>query len=445
MNGSSLPAAASNEARMNSSPGLVGEQRVVDASRRHAREARRGAGPRSSGCGRGHRDRVAVAAEPAGEPQHVDRLPPSGARVTADPLLDGPHQRRPCARLRRQRSTRPRRSRSTSASSWCSRVPCRWKSSAVPGDEARLREPLERVRDRRTLGRHELTEQPVGERQRQADPARLDPPPARRQMPEQQTSRTSSRGCDVIARSTSRSSARRPARRSSAWIDLRPRPHPVGELGVEHREPRRRTAPPAARAREQLVGLRGSAPLRAGRPGRPARPRCGRRPGSRARAGHRGSAAPGPCPAASNHGARSHLADPGVEHADAVAAGARRPAHRTSNSSASSPSGVEQVACRGVDSAPGSAGWRPTADARRRSWSVFGPRQPCDLLWSPGRAVRPRGESTPRRARCRRSPRTPDAGNPAYRHQGYVGPTCLGRRWYTGWRVARADECCGFA
>ena len=54
------------------------------------------------------------------------------------------------------------------------------------GHEAGLREALERVGDRRPLGRNELSQQTVGERQRQPDPGGLHPTPARRQMPQEQ-------------------------------------------------------------------------------------------------------------------------------------------------------------------------------------------------------------------------------------------------------------------
>ena len=45
------------------------------------------------------------------------------------------------------------------------------------GDQPGVAEARERVRDRRSLGRDELADQPVGQRQRQADAGRLDPPP----------------------------------------------------------------------------------------------------------------------------------------------------------------------------------------------------------------------------------------------------------------------------
>ncbi len=57
---------------------------------------------------------------------------------------------------------------------------------AVAGDQPGLREPRQRVRDRRPLGADQPAEQLVGERQREADAAGLDPAPAPGQVPEQQ-------------------------------------------------------------------------------------------------------------------------------------------------------------------------------------------------------------------------------------------------------------------
>ena len=84
-------------------------------------------------------------------------------------------------------------------------------------DEPGVREARERVRDRGPLGADEPAEQAVRERERERGcrPARRGPSgPARCQS--RSVRRTSRRGCEVIARWTSRSAARVHARVSSA-------------------------------------------------------------------------------------------------------------------------------------------------------------------------------------------------------------------------------------
>ena len=76
--------------------------------------------------------------------------------------------------------------RSISDSRCSSSVPCRCQSPAAPVTRPGARQPRQRVGDRRPLGGHQLAEQPVGERQADADARRLDPSPAGGQVPEQQ-------------------------------------------------------------------------------------------------------------------------------------------------------------------------------------------------------------------------------------------------------------------
>ena len=221
--------------------------------------------------GRGHRDRVAVAAEPAGEPEDV-----TGSRSGAGSLhaLGRASGRRRAGRARPsalcgaldQRLQVRRRACRAGAGRRCAPV-------TRPG----ARQPRQRVRDRRALGRHQLAEQPVGERQAEADartarPAPSAPPGATAAAP----SRTSSRGWQVIARSTSRSVGPALGAAQQRVGDLRPRPHPLGELVVEHREPRRPQRPPrhrrarAARRRGRHAGCSRS-------PAPSSSVRCGRR------------------------------------------------------------------------------------------------------------------------------------------------------------------------
>ena len=97
-------------------------------------------------------------------------------------------------------------------------VPCRCQSPARAADEPGVREARERVRDRRSLGGDELTQQAMGERQRQRGSARLDATPAGREVPQQQHQPDLEPRLAEIARSTAeigRAAARRAG--SSAW------------------------------------------------------------------------------------------------------------------------------------------------------------------------------------------------------------------------------------
>ena len=89
---------------------------------------------------------------------------------------------------------------------------------AVPGDQAGLGEPRQRVRDRRPLGADEPAEQLMGERQRQPDAAGLDLAPARGEVPQQQRQANlearlgGDRALDVeVARAPARRAAAAPA------------------------------------------------------------------------------------------------------------------------------------------------------------------------------------------------------------------------------------------
>ena len=183
------------------------------------------------------------------------------------------------------------------------------------GDQAGLREPRQRVRDRRALGRDELAEQPVGERQRQPDPGRLDPAPARGQVPQQQHQ------ADLEPRLAGdrpqrRRARRRAGRRGAAALRTicghgRTR---SANSRVEQRQPGRPQRAPRRRSARAAHPARGPSGCSRSPGADAARPPCGRRPGSRARSGRRGSAARSPSPAASNQGARSHAPDRRAEH-----------------------------------------------------------------------------------------------------------------------------------
>ena len=126
----------------------------------------------------------------------------------------------------------------------------------MAGHQPGLGEPLQRVRDRRPLGGDQLAEQAVRERQRQPDAARLDPAPAGGQVPqEQDEAHLEPRlGGDrpqhvELGRPAAGATQQRAA-------DLRPRPHALGEVAVEQREPGRAQHPPVTGSLEQLVGVR---------------------------------------------------------------------------------------------------------------------------------------------------------------------------------------------
>ena len=166
---------------------------------------------------RRQRHRLAVAAEPARQPEDVDELRARPAALAAESnstrASRADRRRRPAAAAAVAlvgRSASDGRGGSAS-------VPCRCHSSPWPRDEAGLREPRQRVRHRRPLGADEPAEQPVGEREREADAARARPGPSEpARCHSSSVRRTSRRGWSVIARCTFRSPARLPARRSSA-------------------------------------------------------------------------------------------------------------------------------------------------------------------------------------------------------------------------------------
>ena len=128
------------------------------------------------------------------------------------------------------------------------------------------------------------------------------------------TSRTSSRGCDAIARSTSRSAARRPARRSSSLRDLRPRPRALGERGVEQRRCRAGGSVRQLATCSRMSSGASARTAAAGRRRRPARSRCGRRRGRRPRSRRPARAGRIRCPRSANHGSRSHSPTGRLEH-----------------------------------------------------------------------------------------------------------------------------------
>ncbi len=122
-----------------------------------------------------------------------------------------------------------------------------------PGHEPGLREALQRVRDRRALGRHQLAEQAVRERQRQPDAARLDAPPSGGEVPQEQDQANLEprlRGDRAQHVELERAPARAPGEDPG---DLRERTHALGEVAVEHRELRRAQHAPPARAHDQLI------------------------------------------------------------------------------------------------------------------------------------------------------------------------------------------------
>ena len=186
--------------------------------------------------GRGHRDRVAVATKPPGQPHDVDQLA-FGARVTGTEL-DGPHQRAPRQGDVRQ-VLRCARRRLDHRCQLSLDVAVQVPFVAVAGDEARPGEPGERVRDRRALGAHQPAEQLVGEWQRQPDPTRLDPSPPRCQVPQHQRQphlEPRLRGDRPLHVEVARPALSASQQRLH---QLRPRLHALGERGIEHREPHR--------------------------------------------------------------------------------------------------------------------------------------------------------------------------------------------------------------
>ena len=185
----------------------------------------------------------------ARQPQHVDdqafglgrgrRSQPSASR--ADRCI---------------RATVPPRAapgRSASAARCSAAVPCRCQARRGSMTSPACDEPCERVRDGRPLGADQPPEQPVGERQRDSGAAVLHPAPAAGECQSSRVSRSSRRGCEVIARWTSRSAARMHGAEQLAG-DLRPGLDPLGERVVEECEARGHERMPGRVALEQIVG-----------------------------------------------------------------------------------------------------------------------------------------------------------------------------------------------
>ena len=240
MNGSSRPASASYQALHEVLAGLDREHRVVERDAGHPRQRpveqvleRR---PRR----RGHRDRVAVAAEAAGHPDdvHGELL----GRRLARGELDAAHAR-----------ALSRSARSIRHAMWCAGGPVEDQPVRLAGDEPGARQAAERVRDRRPLGADELADQPVGERQRDEDPVELDDPPALGEVPEQERdphvgARMAGRGALHVELASSAGPSGAGARGGSA-----------ARAGSARRTPRRGPRSACARARAN------GSPRRAGR------------------------------------------------------------------------------------------------------------------------------------------------------------------------------------
>ena len=145
------------------------------------------------------------------------------------------------------------RGRRTSSSRCSSRLPCRCRSPVAARHQPGVRQARQRMRDRWPLGCGELTEQAVGERQRQPDSGRLDAPPAAGEMPQQQVQPhlQPRLGGDRPHHVDIGGAAARAAHHRLA--DLWPGPDPVSELRVEQRQARRTQDLPGAQALEKLV------------------------------------------------------------------------------------------------------------------------------------------------------------------------------------------------
>ena len=233
---------------------VVGEQRVVE---RDARLAGDGAAQQllETRAGRGReRDRLAVAAESARQPEHVDDQPLGLAVPREVDRLASRADGRPPAH-----TSSPRRAlgRSASAARCSAAVPCRCSAPSrlvtSPACESR-------VSACETDGRSAPTSRP-SRRCVSGSAMRMPPGSTRPQRPARchssSVSRTSRRGCEVIARWTSRSAARVQARDEQRARDLRPRLDALGERIVEQGEPRRHERVPGRLALEQVVDARG--------------------------------------------------------------------------------------------------------------------------------------------------------------------------------------------
>lgn len=121
------------------------------------------------------------------------------------------------------------------------------------GYQARMGQSRQCVRDRRPFCPDELAEQAVGERQRHPDACRLNPSPARRQMPEKKDETyfearlARDRAQSIDVRCASDDAAQ------EGLHDLRPGPYPIGKLGVQQRELGWTERSPAIAPLQQIV------------------------------------------------------------------------------------------------------------------------------------------------------------------------------------------------
>ena len=112
--------------------GLVGEHRVERITGGIPGRQPRSRSSRLGLRGRGHRDRVAVAAEPAGQPQHVTGSRRELAARRRWSERGARDHRRTDGRCRDERWRPAARGRSISDSRWSSRLPCRCSHRSLP-------------------------------------------------------------------------------------------------------------------------------------------------------------------------------------------------------------------------------------------------------------------------------------------------------------------------
>ena len=260
--------------------GLDREERVVERDAGHPGQRARQQVLERRLRRRGHRHRVAVAAEAARHPDHVD------GELLGLGLARGELER---AHARAERSS----PRSTSAGDVVGGGPVQDEAVRLARDEPGARQAASACD---TDGRSAPTSCPIsrcvsGSGTRM--PSAIDDAPALGQVPQQQ--RDARVGARVAGRRAVDVELHRPADRAAQQRvqDLRPRPDALGE--------RLRRGPPraCARARARTSPRRAarrrrrSSTARAGRPPRRARRPCGRRPARRARRRPRRAAARG--------------------------------------------------------------------------------------------------------------------------------------------------------
>ena len=342
--------------------GLERKHRVVEHDRRHSRHRPAQQILEAWARRRGHRHRIAVAAESAGDPDHVTELrAPAAGAVT-----------RVAQRSARGRATAGSRGREIARA--CARSALHMVIEAavqVPvtgaaGDQPGLGEATEGVRDRRPLGADELAEQPVGER---AEVSRIPPGSTRPQRAARcqrsSASRTSRRGWQEIARSSVEVAGSALGATQQRLGDLRPRPDPLGEVVVKQREPSRLQRHPRTVALDHVVDARG----RSGWSRSPGAEQLAHRAISDARVRHQQTVQyqqAGPMPHRGQP--RSEIAP--TRPASSSLAVATRPAPsrmRTSNSSARSSSASSTYAYRAGDSGAGRRRRIPTTERIRSS------------------------------------------------------------------------------